>query len=297
MAHRAHRRGGDRRLARGRVQPQFLARSAPRVHACRASRWPQAGAVHARVYRDLNDNGVRDAAEPFEKGALITTGTAPGRAADRCQGLGHRRRPHRLHAGHGRNRRRPASTIRCWRRKKALQVVVPRPGFRPRSRSAWSAAATSKARSSRAAGSASKGSISSWSTRRARSSPPRAPISTASSCSNACAYGSYRVPRGAGLGRAPRSSSPISASRVDGHSGQVGRAAGRDPRRASAVTRVGRRPRPARLLRLSTPARARPRMLRMRCDWCGRENSNFHGLSATATSTLRVYQFRHDRTS
>ncbi|MEA3037641.1 MAG: hypothetical protein QOE79_154, partial [Sphingomonadales bacterium] len=24
--------------------------------------------------------------------------------------------------------------------------------------------------------------------------------------------------------------------------------------------------------------------------------SNFHGLSATATSTLRVYQFRHDRT-
>ena len=30
--------------------------------------------------------------------------------------------------------------------------------------------------------------------------------------------------------------------------------------------------------------------------WCGREDSNFHGLSATATSTLRVYQFRHDRT-
>jgi hypothetical protein len=31
--------------------------------------------------------------------------------------------------------------------------------------------------------------------------------------------------------------------------------------------------------------------------WCGREDSNFHGLAATATSTLRVYQFRHDRTS
>ena len=30
-------------------------------------------------------------------------------------------------------------------------------------------------------------------------------------------------------------------------------------------------------------------------DWCGREDSNFHGLSPTATSTLRVYQFRHDR--
>lgn len=35
----------------------------------------QAGVVRATVYRDLNDNGVRDAAEPFEKGALITTGT------------------------------------------------------------------------------------------------------------------------------------------------------------------------------------------------------------------------------
>ncbi|HEY6662459.1 MAG TPA: carboxypeptidase-like regulatory domain-containing protein [Sphingomicrobium sp.] len=35
----------------------------------------QAGVVHATVYRDLNDNGVRDSAEPFERGALITTGT------------------------------------------------------------------------------------------------------------------------------------------------------------------------------------------------------------------------------
>lgn len=30
-------------------------------------------------------------------------------------------------------------------------------------------------------------------------------------------------------------------------------------------------------------------------EWCGREDSNFHGISPTATSTLRVYQFRHDR--
>ena len=35
----------------------------------------QAGVVHATVYRDLNDNGLHDAAEPYEKGALITTGT------------------------------------------------------------------------------------------------------------------------------------------------------------------------------------------------------------------------------
>jgi hypothetical protein len=35
----------------------------------------QSGIVRATVYRDLNDNGIRDAAEPVEKGALITTGT------------------------------------------------------------------------------------------------------------------------------------------------------------------------------------------------------------------------------
>src|SRR5437867_3766912 len=34
---------------------------------------------------------------------------------------------------------------------------------------------------------------------------------------------------------------------------------------------------------------------RLSLRWCGREDSNFHGLSPTATSTLRVYQFRHDR--
>ena len=33
-----------------------------------------AGAINARVYRDLNDNGRRDSAEPLEKGALVTTG-------------------------------------------------------------------------------------------------------------------------------------------------------------------------------------------------------------------------------
>ena len=46
-------------------------------HGLTLSRKPlaQAGVVHALVYRDLNDNGVHDAAEPFEKGALVTTGT------------------------------------------------------------------------------------------------------------------------------------------------------------------------------------------------------------------------------
>ncbi len=36
--------------------------------------------------------------------------------------------------------------------------------------------------------------------------------------------------------------------------------------------------------------------IRLQRDWCGQEDSNFHGLSPTTTSTLRVYQFRHDRT-
>ena len=36
-------------------------------------------------------------------------------------------------------------------------------------------------------------------------------------------------------------------------------------------------------------------MCRASREWCGREDSNFHGVSPTATSTLRVYQFRHDR--
>ena len=35
----------------------------------------------------------------------------------------------------------------------------------------------------------------------------------------------------------------------------------------------------------------------IRTAWCGQEDSNFHGLSPTTTSTLRVYQFRHDRKS
>ncbi len=43
-------------------------------------------------------------------------------------------------------------------------------------------------------------------------------------------------------------------------------------------------------------ARARGSVPRFDRKWCGREDSNFHGLSPTTTSTLRVYQFRHDRT-
>jgi len=46
-------------------------------HGFTLSRAPLAegGMVHATVFRDLNDNGVLDPGEPLEKGALITTGT------------------------------------------------------------------------------------------------------------------------------------------------------------------------------------------------------------------------------
>ncbi|MFL6785203.1 MAG: collagen binding domain-containing protein [Sphingomicrobium sp.] len=46
-------------------------------HGVSLSRRPLAegGMVHATVFRDINDNGVRDPGEPLEKGALITTGT------------------------------------------------------------------------------------------------------------------------------------------------------------------------------------------------------------------------------
>ena len=47
------------------------------AHRLNLSRRPlaQAGEVRALVYRDLNNNGVRDSGEPAETGAVVTTGT------------------------------------------------------------------------------------------------------------------------------------------------------------------------------------------------------------------------------
>ena len=55
----------------------------------RLSRQPlaAAGAINARVYRDLNDNGVREPNEPLEKGALITTGTRLSEKATDAKGV------------------------------------------------------------------------------------------------------------------------------------------------------------------------------------------------------------------
>ena len=47
----------------------------------------QSGLVHATVYRDLNDNGVHDSDEPFEKGALVTTGNQLSEHSTNAKGM------------------------------------------------------------------------------------------------------------------------------------------------------------------------------------------------------------------
>ena len=76
------------------------------------------GTVEARVYRDLNDNGVRDPAEPWEEGALITTGPARVRRGHRQARRGPRRRAAALPAGRGRHRHLQPAPIRRWRRER-----------------------------------------------------------------------------------------------------------------------------------------------------------------------------------
>ncbi len=95
----------------------------------RMSRQPlaSAGAVYARVYRDLNDNGVRDYSEPLEKGALVTTGTRLSEHGTDAKGMV-------MIAGLtaftpvtvGIDESSLADPMLVP--KKALQVVVPRPG-------------------------------------------------------------------------------------------------------------------------------------------------------------------------
>ena len=86
-----------------------------------------AGAVRARVYRDRNDNGIRDPSEPFEKGALITTGT---RLADRPTDdrgtvlVGGLTTFEPVAVGIDASSLQDATLVP----RKALQVVMPRPG-------------------------------------------------------------------------------------------------------------------------------------------------------------------------
>lgn len=86
-----------------------------------------AGSVRARVYRDLNDNGVADAGEPFERGALVMAGS---RVAERPTDA----RGSVMLAGLATftpvtiGIDQSSLSDPMLAPKKALQVVVPRPG-------------------------------------------------------------------------------------------------------------------------------------------------------------------------
>jgi hypothetical protein len=86
-----------------------------------------AGAVNARVYRDLNDNGVRDPSEPLEKGALITTGRRLSEKATDARGnvlVGGLATFTPVTVGIDESSLADPMLVP----RKALQVVVPRPG-------------------------------------------------------------------------------------------------------------------------------------------------------------------------
>ena len=99
-------------------------------HGITLSRRPlaQGGMVHATVYRDLNGNGVFDAGEPLEKGALITTGSRQAERKTDSKGS--------VTIG-GLNAYEPVPVgvdvtsldDPMLTPEKALQVVVPRPGI------------------------------------------------------------------------------------------------------------------------------------------------------------------------
>jgi hypothetical protein len=98
-------------------------------HGLSLSRKPlaEAGAIHASVYRDLNDNGVHDPSEPFEKGALITTGTNQAERGTDAKGsvvVGGLTAYAPVAVGIDASSLDDPMLVP----KKALQVVVPRPG-------------------------------------------------------------------------------------------------------------------------------------------------------------------------
>jgi hypothetical protein len=99
-------------------------------HGLSLSRRPlaQAGSVHAVVYRDLNDNGVRDPSEPLEKGVLVTTGTQVSDHPTNTNGaitVGGLTAYQPITVGLDQASLSDPMLVP----KKALQVVVPRPGI------------------------------------------------------------------------------------------------------------------------------------------------------------------------
>ncbi len=98
-------------------------------HGIAVSRRPlaQAGEVHALVYRDLNDNGARDPSEPAETGALVTTGSQQAEKTTDAKGsvvVGGLVPYQPIAVGIDLTSLADPMLVP----KKALQVVVPRPG-------------------------------------------------------------------------------------------------------------------------------------------------------------------------
>jgi hypothetical protein len=99
-------------------------------HGLSFSRRPlaQAGSVRALVYRDLNDNGVHDPSEPLEKGAIVTTGTVLADHPTDAKGavtIGGLTGYMPVAVGLDESSLKDPMLVP----KKALQVVVPRPGI------------------------------------------------------------------------------------------------------------------------------------------------------------------------
>ena len=98
-------------------------------HRLALSRRPLAsgGAIRARVYRDLNDNGAWDPSEPAEKNVLVTTGTRPSERTTDARGavlVGGLTAFSPIAVGIDVTSLEDPMLVP----KKALQVVVPRPG-------------------------------------------------------------------------------------------------------------------------------------------------------------------------
>jgi hypothetical protein len=98
-------------------------------HGLSFSRRPlaQAGSVRALVYQDLNENGVRDANEPAEKGALVTLGSVHAERPTDAGGtvtVGGLTSYMPITVGIDETSLADPMLVP----KKALQVIVPRPG-------------------------------------------------------------------------------------------------------------------------------------------------------------------------
>ena len=269
-----------------------------------SQRLASTGSVEARVYRDLNDNGVHDASEPWEQGATITTGqrvseeVTDKRGVVRVGGL----QPFRPLAV-GIDTSSLADPALAPR--KALQVVVPRPGV------------AAKLDIGLVGSGDIEGALVQEDGRGLEGLDVELLDVTGKVASTArsdydgffllerIAYGRYTMRLSATRPRLPTLTRPsIGRSRSARKRPSSASARSASRRSAYCPCPIGGRLGPNVALTKSRLARLSPRQMPVPEGkpftslekWCGRENSNFHGLSPTTTSTLRVYQFRHDRT-